>query len=305
MRILRLLFIFLCLVVVLSFIWWMDQTIRYHQCKRTIELTRYPHYLSVGAMFKNEGHILKEWIDHYRTRGVDHFYLINDNSTDNYMSILQPFVDADLMTLFSAADDASDGLKGRQTRCYQQFFTPILTSTRWLAILDLDEFLYSPSTLNLSDVFRKHDQTVSQIEVNWVWFGSNGHVKQPESVINGFTMRAPYDLQKMSPCPDNIHRLNGSHGPKCIFQTAMLKSFGIHNHDVHGPTVNRSYRDDPVNPLLLINHYAVQSVEFWQTIKATRGDVNRHFSRDARNLDYFNCWDINDIPDHRLRLQNK
>jgi hypothetical protein len=29
---------------------------------------------SVGAIFKNEEHILKEWIEHYIHHGADHFF---------------------------------------------------------------------------------------------------------------------------------------------------------------------------------------------------------------------------------------
>ena len=39
--------------------------------------------LSVGTIFKNEEHIIKEWIEHYLYHGVEHFYLIDDNSDDN------------------------------------------------------------------------------------------------------------------------------------------------------------------------------------------------------------------------------
>ena len=40
--------------------------------------------LGLMAMFKNEGHILYEFINHYMLEGVDQFILIDDNSTDNY-----------------------------------------------------------------------------------------------------------------------------------------------------------------------------------------------------------------------------
>ena len=41
--------------------------------------------LSVGSIFKNESQGIKEWIEHYLNHGVEHFYLINDNSNDNYL----------------------------------------------------------------------------------------------------------------------------------------------------------------------------------------------------------------------------
>ena len=36
--------------------------------------------LGLMAMFKNEGHILYEFINHYMLEGVDQFILIDDNS---------------------------------------------------------------------------------------------------------------------------------------------------------------------------------------------------------------------------------
>ena len=42
------------------------------------------YFLSVLSIFKNESHILEEWLNHYINEGVDHFYLLNNNSDDNY-----------------------------------------------------------------------------------------------------------------------------------------------------------------------------------------------------------------------------
>ena len=50
-------------------------------------------YFTIGAIFKNEAHIMKEWIEHYLYHGIEHIYLINDFSTDNFLEILQPFID--------------------------------------------------------------------------------------------------------------------------------------------------------------------------------------------------------------------
>ena len=44
----------------------------------------YPYQLSVIAIFQNEDRFLKEWLDFYRVLGVDHFYLFNNLSEDNY-----------------------------------------------------------------------------------------------------------------------------------------------------------------------------------------------------------------------------
>ena len=51
------------------------------------------HYLSVLAIFNNEGHIFREWLDHYLAEGVDFFYLINNFSEDAdvFLPILQEY----------------------------------------------------------------------------------------------------------------------------------------------------------------------------------------------------------------------
>ena len=48
-------------------------------------------FLSVVMCFKNESHILEEWINHYIDEGVDQFVLCDNNSTDDYESILNKF----------------------------------------------------------------------------------------------------------------------------------------------------------------------------------------------------------------------
>jgi len=72
--------------------------------------------LSVGALFKNESIIIKEWLEHYIYHGVEHFFLVDDNSDDNYLSIIQPYMDKGLITLFISKDWAY--YLGRQRDIY-------------------------------------------------------------------------------------------------------------------------------------------------------------------------------------------
>ena len=48
--------------------------------------------IAVIAIFKNESHILKEWLEHYLNEGVDTFFLIDNDSSDDYKPILEPFL---------------------------------------------------------------------------------------------------------------------------------------------------------------------------------------------------------------------
>lgn len=43
------------------------------------------YYLALVSFFRNEARFLKEWIEFYRMIGVEHFYLYNHLSDDNFM----------------------------------------------------------------------------------------------------------------------------------------------------------------------------------------------------------------------------
>ena len=46
--------------------------------------------LAVVAIFKNEGRYLDEWLAYHLLAGVEHFYLYNNDSSDNYKEVLAP-----------------------------------------------------------------------------------------------------------------------------------------------------------------------------------------------------------------------
>ena len=248
------------------------------------------HDFIVCSIFKNESHILDEWISHYLFHGVDHIYLVNDFSTDSYLEIIEKY--ADRVTLFH--NDIVTKEVGRQTQIYRKYFTSLLSSAKWMSILDLDEFLYSPETINIKQVLSEYSE-YAQIIVDWVHFGSNEHVLQPNSAVEGFTMRA---LSRES--VRNVRY----HGYKSIFKCEHLQNFDIHTSNVNGDVLRII---DTNAAKLLINHYNVQSLEFFINVKGTRGDVNNWFDhvKLQRNKELFAEFDVNDLEDLRLCNQNR
>src|SRR3984957_13412863 len=62
------------------------------------------HQLSICAIFKDEACFLKEWIEYHRLVGVDHFYLYNNESSDDFLKILQPYVHEGIVSLTNWPD---------------------------------------------------------------------------------------------------------------------------------------------------------------------------------------------------------
>ena len=135
-------------------------------------------------------------------------------------------------------------------------------------------------------------------QVNWVHFGSSGFENQPNNVVQNFIHRGEYNSIKNGP--------NGRYNShKAIIKTSTCKGLAIHRHSSTGTLKNISFdlKDTP----LLINHYAIQSKEYWKNIKMTRGDCDKYYDSKGwkRDLKLFDEMDINDIKDVRLAEQNK
>lgn len=253
------------------------------------------YYFTIGAIFKNEAHILKEWILHYLSRGVQHIFLINDNSNDNFTSILTPFINDNKVTLYNA--DTNHNVENRQVIFYNMYFKQHAINTKWFGIFDLDEFLYSSINLNLCDILLQYED-YEQISIRWIHFGSNHHLGQPDNVCSSFLYRGGYNSKKNGPSG----RYN-SH--KSIIQCTNEVLFHVHSHSYSSHTPN-TYILPFEDTRLLLNHYAIQSVDFWENIKAKRGDVNLYYDTMnwQRNTELFNSMDNNEFFDNRLMLQN-
>ena len=253
------------------------------------------YYLSVGAIFKNEATILKEWIEHYLIHGVEHFYLINDSSTDDFRQVLRPYEDK--ITLFHMPPFEPHYL-GRQQDAYAKFFLPILKETQWLAVLDLDEYLYSPKIPWLPNALKNYENEPILV-VNWVWFGSNGHFEQPASIIYGFTARAKIGKSMRMDTPDGRQWCD-TLGNKPIINS----KFQLREWTVHWSGTNVSWVKSEHDPIFLINHYPVMSLEYYINYKMKRPRCVNGYHKGTKDRQYFIDSDINDIKDSRLAEQN-
>ena len=80
---------------------------------------------------------LAEWIEYHLCAGVEHFFLYNHHSaTDDHERILRPYIDAGLVTLDQAICDVHC-----QVPTYEQCIADHGDATRWLALIDIDEFI--------------------------------------------------------------------------------------------------------------------------------------------------------------------
>ncbi|MGK5593810.1 MAG: glycosyltransferase family 92 protein [Parachlamydiaceae bacterium] len=136
---------------------------------------KYCYELSVCAIFKDEAAYLKEWIEFHKLIGVEHFYLVNHCSCDDYLAVLQPYIDkgeVELFHCFDARFDAYGFMHCVQPQEYAKIIQYCKHETKWLAVIDADEFLFPTCCDRLTD-FLKDYEAFGGVYVFWQMFGTS------------------------------------------------------------------------------------------------------------------------------------
>lgn len=242
------------------------------------------YYLSVCAIAKNEGSYFREWIEWHRSMGVQKFYIYDNESTDNTREILAPYIESGLVDYVFLP-----GQK-QQLAAYDHCFEHHRLETRWLAVIDLDEFIVPVTDATIPEFLRRFEK-FSVVEVNWLVYGSGGaREKEPGDVMERFRRHS---------VPG--HRLN-THVKSIVDPRRVFTMTGCHEAsrisgraaDSHGMPLKKGFRDrTPQQDVIRINHYAVKSYEEFLE-KRARG---RARTLEQRSLDYFDRYDLNDLDD--------
>lgn len=235
--------------------------------------------LVIVGIFKNEAHIMQEWLKHYLNQGVQHFYLIDNGSTDDWQSEIKGF----------PVTCVSDSERGAQLKLYNKHFLEIVKeNSEWMMVVDLDEFLYARNKFkNIVDYIESLSDNIASVRVPWKMFGSSGYIKQPSNVVSSFTKRQ-----------NEIHILC-----KSITKTNCISEIITHNYDNKSLFCDEKCMMESDN--LNLNHYPIQSWEWFSQIKMTRGDVYNTKWDGVRTKKYFEDYDFNEIEDTELKDINK
>jgi hypothetical protein len=230
------------------------------------------HYLSICSIFKNEAEYLEEWLRFYDLAGVDHFYLYNHGSTDDYMAVLAPWIAAGRVTLLHATIDAP------QLPAYANCLRTFRDENVWIAFLDIDEFLFSPVQTDLRPFLGPFEREAALV-ANWVMFGASGHQQKPPGLATlNYTQRCDLNLCTFEPAllkqPGLEAKVPRSYHPVCSHVKSIVNArevvavrsahhFAYQNGHravtAEGRPVSGPFSDEVAIESLRINHYFSRS----------------------------------------------
>ena len=107
--------------------------------------------LSIVSMFKNESMIIEEWIKYYILQGVEHFYLIDNGSTDDYMSKIEAYQDK--ITLIKDSFRAHNASVPNQLKTYNP---------------DLNKYIYTENDGN-TQLLLSNKYFLEEIKETSIW----------------------------------------------------------------------------------------------------------------------------------------
>jgi hypothetical protein len=212
-------------------------------------------YLAACAIYRDEADYLAEWIEFHRLVGVERFFLYNNLSTDDHRAVLEPYVLDGTVVLKDWPEEPG------QQNAYRDCLRERRGAARWIAFIDLDEFLFSPSLVPLPEVLEAYEEWPG-VHVNWAAFGPSGHESKPDGlVVESYTLRAADDHPFSRMC-------------KCVVDPARTAGIrGVHLFDYReGEGVDENF--NPIESLrgfteqsswkrLRVNHYQMKSMEQW------------------------------------------
>lgn len=149
----------------------------------------YKYQLAIAAIFRNDAPYLREWIEFHKLVGVDHFWLYNHNSNDDYREVLEPYIREGVVELIewsSPADDWNGFCFGVQPAAYRDAIKRAAkrkSRTKWLAIIDSDEFLFPVKEMNLVETLENYYKDCSGVCVNWQVYGTSGVAAVPPDML--------------------------------------------------------------------------------------------------------------------------
>lgn len=140
--------------------------------------------LGIGAIFQNEARFLQEWIEFHRLVGVEHFWLYNNNSDDEYLEILEPYIANGTVELIQWPSNHKNVYEWNiiQCRAYEDVVKRAMGKAEWLAILDTDEFLFSPLLRPVPKILKRYKGHAG-VGVNWVVFGTSNVQEIPPDAL--------------------------------------------------------------------------------------------------------------------------
>lgn len=223
------------------------------------------YQLSIGSIFQNEGPYLKEWIEYHRKVGVDHFYLYNNESGDEYLTVLETYIQEGVVELIDWPTQHPEihFADGAQLDMCNDVLRKSRGSTKWLAIIDIDEFMVPMSGTNIPAILNRLPPEAGAFYLNWRQFGTGGITCDPSAILRSLRKCASKEHLYCT-YGKTITMPSATESIKSVHWCHLMEGFIYFNGDGEPYDSSKLFGSDNIHHdrLIRINHYTYRD-EFY------------------------------------------
>jgi hypothetical protein len=248
--------------------------------------------ISITSIQRNRNPWIVEWLAFHMLVGFNDFHVYCHKCDDGMTETLQKLGRHYPVHAYAIASDDRP-----QIAAYQHAWLNVGKSVDWMAFIDGDEFLFPTAQPDMASALAAfQDADLSALAAYWVCYGSSGRMDEPAGlVMENFTRHSGPGF------PGNRHMKSIVRGGEEITITGShLFATARGTRDDRLRLVTEPQLKDPAKEptydSFRINHYAIQSFEFFKTTKQNMGtaDCNAAF---IRPTSWFHEYDRNEADD--------
>jgi len=263
-------------------------------------------HVAITSIQRNRNPWIVEWLAFHLLMGFTKIIVYVHKSDDGMTETLNRLMPHYPIEVFIIHD-----VENPQLAVYQHSWTQNKDQVDWMAFIDGDEFLFSPQQAASSDpahwnigeiLSRYADKEISALGVFWMTYGGNGHVDEPAGlIVENYPRHSHPTEAKFNWSFKSIVKGGQDiviQGQPHLFATRQ-GTFDERLRPLNFLTWNDADRGsgfEPSREILRLNHYSVQSWEYFKKTKQSIGfaDINPNGFRPDRwyhELDRNECDD--------------
>jgi len=256
-------------------------------------------YYSVVMILKNEARYIREQILFYQATGADRIYIYDNDSDDDLLSVIDPFLKSGLVIYRKWPGSKV------QHSAYRDVIRRTKHHSKWLAIVDSDEFIF-PVHGTMPENLKKYE-AYPGVGVNWIVYGPNGHVDSPDGLVMDNYTATFEDRDSAINChiksivqPKEVVTVRHTHFPLYKRNRFAVDERGVALDNCYSymPQAGRAFSEFNNHSVFRLNHYHSKSVEDLKR-KCERG-----YADGANNLPFeetLRSYDVPQIQDYAIK----
>lgn len=242
----------------------------------SMQLFSYEYEVAIASMFRNCAPSIKEWVEYHRLAGVDHFWLYDDASTDDWQSELAPYIESGLVEVFYWPARKPDWT-GDQNKAFQDGLKRAVGVAKWIALIDSDEFIFPLQDKSIPECLERRFAHAQAVYANWYHFGTSyvtladGEPMLSRLILSAAKSHSRNAVGKSIIRPEYavINQLWTQHFCPLIGNSFYVNGDGEKTFTFHGSDL---ISNDGLHhsKFIRINHYAHRDEKYFQEVRLPR-----------------------------------